>query len=608
MKPSLFILYVFILAVTGNFLSRDSAAAAPPDSVQTQSASVDTLHAMMARSGWTKKMTGSIFRVESAAAPVDPHAEVSVSPYVAYEGRIIRNIYVMRFNVFGESEVGVRDQEISWAGRALNSLHIDTHERVIRNSLLMDRGDRLDPYQLSDTERILRATRHIQDAKIEVFPVPESADSVDIVVLTRDVWSIGASASVRSLTRYGSKIYDRNFLGLGHEFEHEFDIDTNRDRELDYTTVYRISNFYGTFIESNMRYINSYREEATILYFSRGLVSPEIKYIGGLTLIWAKSKPVDEFDYKKSYSLQDAWLGRSFPLGKNPAGGPGRTKIVVSGRAARTDYYERPPVEIDKNRPFRDKTLFLGSLSLSRSEWRKGRLIFSYGTTEDIPEGFLFGLTGGYENGEFEDLTYVGIDANAAQYWKGPGFFSIQTQLGSYNRNGNLEDIVLDVQPFYFSDLSNIGNCYLRHFLRINYTAGYRRIEDDFLRLEGEYGIDGLSSAVITGKHRLRLSMQSVLFTPLDVLTFRFAFFGFIDTGTVGSNFESFFDSKYYSSFGGGFRIHSERLVFDPLEVRLIYVPSAPEDAKRTWYFIGNIPPQRPAGFDPGPPSVVPFR
>jgi hypothetical protein len=562
----------------------------------------------MDRSGWTSKLTSSIFRTGAEAGQVEKYAEESVSPYQEYEGRIIRHIFVMRFNVFGETEVGVKDMDINWAGRTLNTLHINTHERVIRFSLLMKRGDRLDPYQLSDTERILRETRHIQDAKIEVFPVPECADSVDLVVLTRDVWSIGASASVRSLTRYGFKIYDRNFLGLGHEFQHEFDIDRDRDRELDYTALYRISNFYGTFVEGDLRYIDSFREETTLLSFTRRLVSPEIRYIGGLKLIWAQSKPVDEYDYQKSYSLQDAWLGRSFPLGKNPAGGPGRTRIVVSARAARTDYYRRPPVEIDKFRPYRDRTLYLGSLSLSRTEWRKGRLIFSYGTTEDIPEGYLLGLTGGYENGEFENLPYIGIDAQAARYWKGPGYFSIDMQVGGYHRNGELEDIVLNVDPFYFSDLSKIGNSYLRHFLMINYTAGYRRIEDDYIRLLGEYGIDGLSSKLITGQHRLRLSMQSVLFTPLDVLTFRFAFFGHIETGTVGDHFESFFDSKYYSSFGGGFRIHSEHLVFDPFEVRLIYVPSAPEDAKISWYFIGTIPPQRVLGFDPGPPSAVPFR
>ena len=68
----------------------------------------------------------------------------------------------------------------------------------------------------------------------------------------------------------------------------------------------------------------------------------------------------------------------------------------------------------DHNRRFHDRTLLLSSVSFTRSNFRKGRLVFGYGQTEDVPYGILATLTGGAEIGEFDTRGYASAELRGA--------------------------------------------------------------------------------------------------------------------------------------------------------------------------------------------------
>ncbi len=81
----------------------------------------------------------------------------------------------------------------------MNSTHVNTNEKIIRKNLLFAAGDTISPLILSDNERILRQLPYIDDARIIVVPV--SDEEADIIVVTKDVYSIGGSYTYRGLKK-----------------------------------------------------------------------------------------------------------------------------------------------------------------------------------------------------------------------------------------------------------------------------------------------------------------------------------------------------------------------------------------------------------------------
>jgi hypothetical protein len=76
----------------------------------------------------------------------------------------------------------------------------------------------------------------------------------------------------------------------------------------------------------------------------------------------------------------------------------------------------------------------------------------------------------------------------------------------------------------------------------------------------------------------------------------------------VGPDADSFLREKYYSTLGIGLRIHNERLVFDPLELRFSLALSRPEGSALENFDMGNMSIRQYPRLDPGPPAVLPYR
>jgi len=107
--------------------------------------------------------------------------------------------------------------------RAANKLHVTTHEGVIRRQLSFAEGDPYSRRVLDESERHLRHNGYLYDAKIR--PVHYDGHTVDVVVATRDVWTLrpglgfGRSGGVN---RYHFGLHDANFLGFGKDVEIEY--------------------------------------------------------------------------------------------------------------------------------------------------------------------------------------------------------------------------------------------------------------------------------------------------------------------------------------------------------------------------------------------------
>lgn len=140
---------------------------------------------------------------------------------------VIREIRFDREPVFTEED----RLEVPWLPLGLvNRLHVDTRHRVIRRELLFAPGDRLDAEILAESERKLREIGIFADAEISV--IPASADSVDVVVRTRELWTTALNVSYDRFeddTLWTIEVREKNFLGTAKGFEVARRADPDRD-------------------------------------------------------------------------------------------------------------------------------------------------------------------------------------------------------------------------------------------------------------------------------------------------------------------------------------------------------------------------------------------
>ncbi|MGH7899795.1 MAG: BamA/TamA family outer membrane protein, partial [Candidatus Binatia bacterium] len=106
--------------------------------------------------------------------------------------------------------------DMTFVFRAANFLHIDTKQEVIRREMLVREGDPADPHLLAESERNIRALAYVREVKVST--VPAGPGEVDVIVATRDTWTLQPRASFASGggTRKSSfGLVESNLLGYG---------------------------------------------------------------------------------------------------------------------------------------------------------------------------------------------------------------------------------------------------------------------------------------------------------------------------------------------------------------------------------------------------------
>lgn len=568
---------------------------------------MDSLQAQVERNALGGLLSDFIFTTRLDPASVGTGALKSEDPYLPYIGKFIRHIEIFRYNILSDIEVGTANPDGPWLVRAIDRIHIDTKVNKIAAFLLFEEGDPVDPYALSDSERLLRETAFIQDALVRIIPVEGSTDSIDVQVLTRDVWSIGAKYSWITQDRHRVKLYERNLAGYGQTIQWEGSLDFSRDRITDHSLYYGAPNIYGTFIDGSVSWVDAVAYRYNKWSLRRDYISPEIKWIGAVSITGMDD--LDEIPSKiRKWDREDFWLGRSFRLGRAYSEEAGRTRIILSARSTRTDYHIRPQVEADLNRNYHDRTAFLGSVNLTRRSFRKMRMVFSFGRTEDIPYGFLATVTGGPSVSEFFTRPYLSFDLAYTGFYGSSGYFAARGAIGSYRRNDRFEDGTFSLTLGGFSSLLPFWHSVARHFFMIDYIYGYNRLLNNDIALEEPRGgLRGLSNTGVEGHERLTLSWEGILFADWDWYGFRSASFVYAEAGQCGPRWDSFIDETYYFSFGGGFRVHNERLIFDAYEVRFMIHPVVPEGADTESFRFEAVKNLRIPFLSPGAPRVLSY-
>ena len=128
------------------------------------------------------------------------------------EGKIISKIFLRTLNVAGES-IDRTSTDSTWINNLANSFHYKTRNWVIRERLLFKEGEKLNYRTLYESERLMRSTNLFLDVKIKVFPSAISKDEVELVVITKDRWTLTYLASYKPGDKSGYLgLKDNNFI------------------------------------------------------------------------------------------------------------------------------------------------------------------------------------------------------------------------------------------------------------------------------------------------------------------------------------------------------------------------------------------------------------
>jgi len=136
---------------------------------------------------------------------------------------------------FGHLKVEVGDiyeDDGAWYAKGANILHIDTHDRVVREHLVIAPGEPVRARRVYESIRQLRALGIFREVRIE--PIGCAAGVVEARVAVDDAWTLILSLQANSVggtTSTGLRLEDRNFLGTGKE------VYVEKANDVDRTTV-----------------------------------------------------------------------------------------------------------------------------------------------------------------------------------------------------------------------------------------------------------------------------------------------------------------------------------------------------------------------------------
>jgi hypothetical protein len=542
----------------------------------------DSLELHASKRKWTNRLHNIVVTAPKKETISDTiQTSQSVSPFLQYGGKTIRQINIQRLDPFGPTILDTIRKARSKLEVAGNKLHFITNEKVISKYLIFSEGDQLDPSVMSDNERIIRKLPFIEDARILITEVPHNPDYVDILVLTKDAFSLGAGGEISDWDAGSVKLFESNLGGIGHELHASFYWNGSKDPWYGKEFDYLIHNMGGSFIDNKITYAKVFDKEIFEIRFDRRFFTPSIKYAGGIQ--YERTSKISKIDYIDSivparinYNLVDFWAGRSFALTSVRKYSADRINLVIASRFQKSHFFERPEVTGNTFYEFHNKNLWLSSISVTSQIFFRSNLIYNFGRTEDIPHGYLLNFTFGPEFGEFSRRFYMSMNLSWGGLLGNHGYIFAKGELGGFSNPIKSPDQgIIHFQSNYFSNLLIFNRFKFRQFINFDYMKGVQRFSNEYISIEDNTGIRGYNNEQARGTQRAVGQYEIVAFSPYYFYGFRFVFFGYADFGLITFS-QPLFDSKLHSGFGLGIRIKNERLTFETIQISFAYYPALP--------------------------------
>ena len=533
-------------------------------------------------------LLGKLGKSISVGIP-DPEPIKTANPYLVHAGKTIRFIEVISLGF--ERNIHDTNRIKNTIGSVIaNAFHKNTREKIIGNNLFFRKGSKINPFLLADNERHLREQVYLQDARILVVSVPGSTDLADVIVITKDVFSIGGNININAVDRVSVGIKEENIGGSGSKIAVSTFYDRERHPNFGYGMEMIKRNIKGSFIDWSIGFqtfknaFTSLRNEESYVYthFERPLVSLYIPWIGAADLSLNKTNnayhkdSLYRSDYNYSYFNADGWLGYNFGSKKLLSDNvTNRLRKFIAVRGLHLRFNQTPQItQLPFDYRYADISGVLLSFSVFKQNFYRTNFIYGFGRNEDVSEGFNAAVITGWTNKDYRARPYYGIDAQRNHFNK-KGFYSSYTfKFGSYSYKNKWEDVDLLLGVDHFTKLKKMGGkWHNRNFYGASFTKQVRPVLNQPLFLRSMFGLPYYHNDTIKAGFRGTARGEAVFFNMNKFWGFRLAPFIFGDMSLVTPINQSFSKSELYSAWGAGMRTRNENLIFGTIELRCYIFP-----------------------------------
>ncbi len=550
------------------------------------------------RNAITKGRPDSVTTI-NMTVPINTKAE---SPYKAYEGKIIRHIYVRGYGF--EQTFTDTAKRLQYMGtKALNKLHRKTRDWVIRDALFIKEDMPVNAYKLADNERLIRSLPYIQDARILVTGLPDNPDSVDLVVVVKDLFSISGAVGGLGFPpfSFSGNVSEANFLGMGQRIQGGVNLQQARSPTFGPQILYSKTDIAHSFVNATASYTqinpNIYNgtqdETALFLRLDRPLYAPYAHLAGGFMIgkfqnfnVYRQADTPEVFPtikpiafYKYDYHTKDGWIGWNLGSNQFLNNTSVRDRRFLAVRYFRTDF-DSVPKQVGFNTfnfRFNDREAALTSFTFFRQDFYKTNYIYGFGTTEDIPKGYNVAFTSGWYRQLYLNRLYVGVDANEYVVSKRGAFVQFFLRSGVFMYRGAPQDASVLIGASYYSPLFVFDQFKIRQYINFSFTRLINRVGLDPLTINNVFGLRYFTSDSTDGAQRITLHSETTMFLNWKFFGFKFAPFAFGDLSFLTPESGTFSKSDLYDGLGAGVRTRNENLVFNTIELRMVYFPRRAE-------------------------------
>lgn len=536
----------------------------------------------------------------------------STNPFKAYTGKVIRHINFVQLDVFGSSiEDSMSIQDTKQAKSIYNKFHINTSKKVLRNNLFFAENDTINPDLIARNAKVIRDLPFMQDAIIKVFQI--NSDSVDVTIVTKDRFPWDIVPIYLRADKWRFRLRNNNIGGIGSEFNNSYIIDNSQKEKVIISQLaLNFNNIGGSFINSSLGYEASNESNSYFVQFNRPLIPYKVNWAGGLSIdlnqqiqnFLISDTLLQKTNTKRNYS--DVWIARQFQINQHKDfifDAP--LWLIPSVRFSHLKYFERPAGTLTEFQ-FKNYYLFLGSIGLTSQTYYRLKYVNEFGKTEDIQQGLMAKLTGGYQIMENLERAYIGLSAAYRKKNRQNGLYYFSADFGSYLRNTSYSQGVLKAKASYLFPLIDLGKEKLRYLFWMDYTLGLGRIDGEVIFLKSQDAINRVILSDLYGTQKLIGHFEGNLFTSIQFYGFKVSTFGAVEFGYIGYN-EGLFKRPMVSALSVGLRIRNDYLIFKTIQIRVTFYSDNLSKYVRSNFDVNEMNRLEFEDFSVGRPSVTSF-
>ena len=505
--------------------------------------------------------------------------------YDQYKGLIIRNIEIQRLP-FGTSSIDTTQKLNNTLIDIANKVHYLTKTKVIRRNLFFDENEPIQPFLFADNARFLRQLPYLQDADIIVERISPNSDSADVLVITKDVFSLGGAIGALGLKNSQLEIREDNFAGSGNAVVFYGLYEQNRKNHFGFGGEYNRRNIGGSFIDGRIGYQSFYKskpgpKQENYYYFNlaKPLVNRYMNWTYELNTSFNSTRNLYFSDslYKSDYRFQylgfEAWAGHNLRAKDfTPEEEKHELRKIIGMRFIHNNFQKKPGKYSEKsNWRYANLWAMLGTITFYRQNFYKTQYIYGFGRNEDIPEGILMSLTSGFTIKENRSRPFLGFNYERYRFNQRNNYIGYTLRAEGYLHNKTIEDINLLMAVNYFDKLKEMGPRWKqRFFLNLDVAQQVNTELNEPLFVNSKFGLPEFGYGDIGGSLRATAKAESVFFSPWTFVAFRFAPFVFSNISLFTPYLQT---AKIYPSVGGGIRTRNESFIFGTIELRGFYFP-----------------------------------